>query len=197
MSKTALAETAKNIFGKVAGDISAKTLTQAAFAKAPQSVLSSGIGGLLAQPMSQTLGRAVAGIGQKYVEPMVQAYAQGVPSEDEAELIAAFNAKYNYTPSSQELIQFYNTEYTPPPPVNIAQTLGTIPGYAPLTAAGGGYINGVGGPKSDSNLARLSDGEFVFTEAAVRGADPTGMGDRLRGATAMYNNMKDLERRVA
>ena len=147
--------------------------------------------------MSQTLGSAVAGIGQKYAEPMVQAYAQGVPLGQEEDLIAAFNAKYNYTPSSQELIQFYNTEFTPPPPVNIAQTLGTIPGYTGFTAKGGGYIDGVGGPKSDSNLAFLSDGEFVFTEAAVRGADPTGMGDRLRGATAMYNNMQDLERRVA
>ena len=197
LPSSAIDATAKNILNSVTGDIASKSLTTAAVAAAPQSALSSGVGGLLARPMSQTLGSAIAGIGQKYVEPMAQAYAQGVPSEEEAELIAAFNAKYNYTPSSQELIQFYNTEYSPPPAVDIAQRLGTIPGYAPLTAAGGGYINGVGGPKSDSNLALLSDGEFVFTEAAVRGADPTGMGDRLRGATAMYNNMQDLERRVA
>ena len=61
-------------------------------------------------------------------------------------------------------------------------------------AAGGGYINGVGGPKSDSNLARLSDGEFVMTEAAVRGA---GGGDRMLGAKRMYDTMDGLERRVA
>ena len=164
------------------------------------SGLQSGMQSIGGQSFADVLGKGIAGIGQKYVDPYAQAYAggaAGVPSEEEAELIAAFNAKYNYTPSSQELIQFYNTEYTPPPPVNIAQTLGTIPGYTGFAAKGGGYINGVGGPKSDSNLARLSDGEFVFTEAAVRGADPTGMGDRLRGATAMYNNMQDLERRVA
>jgi hypothetical protein len=39
--------------------------------------------------------------------------------------------------------------------------------------------------------ARLSDGEFVFTERAVRGL---GNGDREQGAAKMYNMMRQYER---
>lgn len=38
-----------------------------------------------------------------------------------------------------------------------------LPGYAT-----GGYVSGPGGPRSDSILARLSDGEFVLNAAATR-----------------------------
>jgi len=39
--------------------------------------------------------------------------------------------------------------------------------------------------------ALLSDGEFVMTERAVRGA---GEGDRERGAARMYEMMRQFER---
>jgi hypothetical protein len=81
------------------------------------------------------------------------------------------------------------------PPITAEQILAAIQQSSGIiNAAGGGYINGVGGPKSDSNLARLSDGEFVMTEAAVRGA---GGGDRMLGAKRMYDTMNGLERKVA
>jgi hypothetical protein len=54
----------------------------------------------------------------------------------------------------------------------------------------GGYINGPGTEKSDSIPALLSDGEFVFTADAVRGA---GDGDRRQGARNMYNMMRQFE----
>ena len=69
----------------------------------------------------------------------------------------------------------------------------------------GGYIEGPGSGTSDSipamiyqdggpvQEARLSDGEFVMTEDAVRGA---GMGDRARGAAEMYKMMNNLEGRA-
>ena len=57
-------------------------------------------------------------------------------------------------------------------------------------SAGGGAINGPGTGTSDSIPAMLSDGEFVFTAKAVRGA---GNGDRMRGAKEMYRTMKRLE----
>ncbi len=69
--------------------------------------------------------------------------------------------------------------------------------------AKGGYIQGPGTGTSDSipamiyqnggpvQEARLSDGEFVMTELAVRGA---GNGDRNRGAAEMYRMMSRLER---
>ena len=67
----------------------------------------------------------------------------------------------------------------------------------------GGYVEGPGTGRSDSipadiyqngepvQRARLSDGEFVMTERAVRGA---GNGDRSAGAAKMYAMMQDLER---
>lgn len=73
-----------------------------------------------------------------------------------------------------------------------------MPGYAM-----GGYIEGPGTGRSDSieaqiyqngqpvQEARLSDGEFVMTERAVRGA---GNGDREKGAARMYEIMRRFER---
>jgi hypothetical protein len=70
-------------------------------------------------------------------------------------------------------------------------------------AAQGGYIQGPGTGRSDSiksgifqngqkvQEARLSDGEFVMTERAVRGL---GNGDRRKGAAKMYEMMRQYER---
>jgi len=57
-----------------------------------------------------------------------------------------------------------------------------------------GQISGPGTPTSDSIPAMLSDGEFVFTEKAVRGL---GGGDRREGAKKMYALMHNLERNAA
>ena len=69
-------------------------------------------------------------------------------------------------------------------------------------ARDGGYIQGPGSGRSDSvragifqngqkvQEARLSDGEFVMTERAVRGA---GNGDRAAGASRMYEMMRQYE----
>jgi hypothetical protein len=57
--------------------------------------------------------------------------------------------------------------------------------------AGGGEVAGPGTGTSDSVPARLSDGEFVVTADAVRGA---GNGDRNVGAARMYDMMSQLER---
>ena len=55
----------------------------------------------------------------------------------------------------------------------------------------GGEVEGPGTGTSDSVPARLSDGEFVVTAKAVRGA---GGGDRNVGAARMYDMMSNLER---
>lgn len=67
----------------------------------------------------------------------------------------------------------------------------------------GGYVEGPGTGRSDSinaqiyqngvpvQEAALSDGEFVMTERAVRGA---GNGDREKGAARMYEMMRQFER---
>tara|TARA_R110000823_G_scaffold313822_1_gene441902 strand:- start:287 stop:1015 length:729 start_codon:yes stop_codon:yes gene_type:complete len=73
----------------------------------------------------------------------------------------------------------------------------------PLYAATGGYIQGPGTGTSDSipamiyqnggpvRQANLSDGEFVMTEAAVKGM---GGGDRQLGAARMYQAMNNLSK---
>jgi hypothetical protein len=59
-----------------------------------------------------------------------------------------------------------------------------------MFAAIGGEVEGPGTGTSDSVPARLSDGEFVVTAKAVRGA---GGGDRDVGAARMYDMMSQLE----
>ena len=59
------------------------------------------------------------------------------------------------------------------------------------TLADGGEVEGPGTGTSDSVPAMLSDGEFVLTAQAVRGA---GGGDRDVGAARMYDMMSELER---
>ena len=195
----AIEKGASQIAQTAVNDVLAGTVTKVAGMAIPERVLTSAVPRLFSQPIGNLIGGAVAGAGQMIAEPYLESMVSGVPAEDEQAVIDAFNAQYNYTPTSDELYTFYTDQYVPNQQVNVAQTIGGIPGYtAPgsgvTLAAGGGYINGVGGPKSDSNLARLSNGEFVMTEAAVRGA---GYGDRIAGAKRMYNIMNGLERRVA
>ena len=64
-------------------------------------------------------------------------------------------------------------------------------GLGTMFAAVGGEVEGPGTGTSDSVPARLSDGEFVVTAKAVRGA---GGGDRDVGAARMYDMMSQLER---
>jgi hypothetical protein len=81
------------------------------------------------------------------------------------------------------------------PPSPVMRDMGGI-----ASLAKGGYprrtgqISGPGTATSDSIPAMLSDGEFVMTAKAVRGA---GKGDRLSGAKKMYALMHQLERNAA
>lgn len=63
-------------------------------------------------------------------------------------------------------------------------------GLGALFAADGGSINGPGTGTSDSIPAMLSDGEFVMTAKAVRGA---GNGSRKNGVQKMYKMMRQFE----
>ena len=65
-----------------------------------------------------------------------------------------------------------------------------VGGYGSQYLAGGGEIMGPGTGTSDSIPARLSDGEFVMTADAVRGA---GNGSRDMGAARMYDLMSRFE----
>jgi hypothetical protein len=113
-----------------------------------------------------------------------------------------------YSPTAgggRSILQPYNTSSmyanlmnTPMQPRYAAQGGMMSGGIANL--AGGGYprrtgqIEGPGTEKSDSIPAMLSDGEFVMTAGAVRGA---GNGSRRAGAKKMYALMHQLEQNSA
>tara|TARA_A100001515_G_C4541232_1_gene200269 strand:+ start:84 stop:872 length:789 start_codon:yes stop_codon:yes gene_type:complete len=78
-------------------------------------------------------------------------------------------------------------------PEDLAQyqrELAGTPFMPPISRMHGGEVHGPGTGTSDSVPARLSDGEFVLTAKAVRGA---GGGDRDIGAARMYDMMSELE----
>jgi hypothetical protein len=90
----------------------------------------------------------------------------------------------------------------------IAPKVNVVPTYSPaypnyptyyaaeggeLDARVGGHLHGPGTGTSDSIPAKLSDGEFVMTAKAVRGA---GEGDRDKGARKMYALMHQFEKRA-
>ena len=54
-------------------------------------------------------------------------------------------------------------------------------------------VEGPGTERSDDIPAMLSDGEFVLNARSVRGADPTGQGNRYRGAQNLYGMMRNFE----
>jgi len=97
-------------------------------------------------------------------------------------------------PQPYNTASMYGNVMKPPaPPTALAQ--GGIAGLAK-----GGYprrtgqVSGPGTETSDSIPAMLSDGEFVMTAKAVRGA---GGGDRREGARKMYSLMHRLEKNAA
>ena len=107
-----------------------------------------------------------------------------------------YNAPANAVGTGASIYQPYNTAsmYT-----NLMPPQYRADGGIASLAAGGyprrtGQISGPGTETSDSIPAMLSDGEFVMTAKAVRGA---GKGNRLAGAKKMYALMHQLERNAA
>ena len=93
------------------------------------------------------------------------------------------------TYSIQDVTDQYGSLQTPiyqPQPVNVAEG-GEIDYFPRMN----GRIDGPGTETSDDIPAMLSDGEFVFTAKAVRGA---GNGDRENGMKNMYALMSKFER---
>ena len=86
-----------------------------------------------------------------------------------------------------------NFQAQPVGPVRTVPTLSPAYGSYPRYAAAGGHISGPGTGTSDDVPAMLSDGEFVLTAKAVRGA---GNGSRKEGAKKLYKLMNDLEKRA-
>ena len=97
------------------------------------------------------------------------------------------NKPDDYTEAEQQMAA--SILATRPPMIDPMQAIGAPDGSGGMM--NGGEVNGPGTGTSDSVPARLSDGEFVLTAKAVRGA---GNGDRDIGAARMYEMMSELER---
>jgi hypothetical protein len=142
-------------------------------------------------------------IGSKPWDPYTSSQSDKRPTEVSTPGIMSLQLPPNYvgppgspTMSSSPIPQPYNTSsmYT-----NLMQpqryNAGGIAGFAK-----GGYprrigqIDGPGTETSDDIPAMLSDGEFVMTARAVRGA---GNGSRRAGAKKMYAMMHQLEQNAA
>jgi len=99
-------------------------------------------------------------------------------------------------PSQYMVAQLDPAQFTPEGTPLIPTT------FPALLAARGGMaefprrdllVEGPGTTRSDDIPAMLSDGEFVMNARAVRGADPTGRGNRYAGAQNLYNMMRNFE----
>jgi hypothetical protein len=123
---------------------------------------------------------------------------------------------FDMTPEEQARYQIsdltggpdYTSPYVTQSPYQLQQPqFQPLPYYQPVRyAAGGGemsadyfprrngFVSGPGTETSDDVPAMLSDGEFVMTAKAVRGA---GNGSRQQGVKTMYDMMRSFERAVA
>ena len=99
-----------------------------------------------------------------------------------------YNNPYMYSNLMQPMQTFAQGGNVNPPMGGLASL--AQGGYPRRT----GQISGPGTEKSDSIPAMLSDGEFVMTAKAVRGA---GKGSRRAGAKKMYDLMHQLERNAS
>lgn len=106
-------------------------------------------------------------------------------SENSPELNARRDA-YNKEVTDRGM--FYTQGQSGPSFMNMGGIAGLAQGGYPRRT---GQISGPGTEKSDSIPAMLSDGEFVMTAKAVRGA---GKGNRRAGAKQMYKLMHQLEK---
>jgi hypothetical protein len=116
-----------------------------------------------------------------------------IKEENEEAAKAAAEMAANY--GKQSNFGVYDTLINPgelvqAPDTSLTDVFATAANGGILDLDAGGELKGPGTGTSDSIPAMLSDGEFVMTAKAVRGA---GGGDRREGARKMYETMDKLE----
>lgn len=154
-----------------------------------------------------TGGGAASGIGSllQFAEsPLVMAGLMQMASPKNVELMTAEQRAQAAT--GERLPDYQGTavpgSYTPTPATAVP-----VPGLQrPRAYARGGMITGPGNGTSDSIPGTIyqgnkpvediavSDGEFIMTNRAVKGA---GNGDRNKGAARMYQMMREFEQRAS
>ena len=182
---------AKSAVGQLGlGGATAKATTAKKMADAAATGASKGSFSLMS-PGGILTAASLAGLTEKKDVPQGQVFERGerLPDYDGRVIVKPF-----YSPIT-------NKRY-----MTLEEKEADEQGVGIMSAAAGGYIEGPGTGRSDDvkagifqngqkvQEARLSDGEFVMTEKAVRNA---GGGDREKGAARMYSLMNDLEKGVA
>ena len=153
--------------------------------------------------MAQKYGPALAlGAGAAYLGGAFEPEEVEQPTVDDLEGFVPRETGYDLFQKDRQryLVQDINPyRYDPGSPV--------VPTQFTARAADGGYmqssdfprremlVEGPGTETSDDIPAMLSDGEFVMNAKAVRGADPSGNGNRQAGAANLYNMMRNFEMR--
>jgi hypothetical protein len=143
------------------------------------------------------LAGGAAALGGAFNPPKQEAISMPGYEKTSAELLAESPERYSVgVPRAPQFVSFENIAVPP-----IVQPFTSQP---PQFAAQGGEmtnfprrmgaIDGPGTETSDDVPAMLSDGEFVMTARAVRGA---GDGDRQQGVRRMYDMMRMFEGGVA
>tara|TARA_R110000803_G_scaffold138442_2_gene205288 strand:+ start:196 stop:1026 length:831 start_codon:yes stop_codon:yes gene_type:complete len=182
-----LGDTSRNVVNTIGGGM-------------PEGTGSTGLGSLFDSDMLKygALGAGALGL------------AGGLGPEEETSSGSFYNDSYEGQARGKVVGPTSQTEYNINSPEEMAkynQEVRNLQKYDRTRAAGGEYdpivgyaaggehngpgeVAGPGTGTSDSVPARLSDGEFVLTAKAVRGA---GGGDRDIGAARIYDMMADLE----
>jgi len=131
------------------------------------------------QILMATVGKAIAAASVAALIPMAMAQSAIWAAPATLATIASFGAAAAQAPASMAAA------------LAAGQGLAAIPGFAD-----GGGVDGPGGPRSDSILARLSDGEYVipaatvdrfgrgYFDALLAGVIPAGRTDRAAGMQA-------------
>jgi hypothetical protein len=148
---------------------------------------------LQTDPGAQYGGKEYETLGPEDLFGNIDEMGSGVPGSpgNPIQYGAAISAPSGYS-YGQEMMQYGS-------PVNMqaqkdAYNYSVAPyGNVPKYVADGGHVRGPGTATSDSIPAYLSDGEFVMTSRAVRGA---GNGSLRDGARRLYAMMDELERRA-
>ena len=173
-------------------------LAPAAIPKAMAAPVGTGLASAIGGVQNLTkLGSALFKMGSQNVSPAPASFApevrRGQPRDRSDSLGGGMFAAPQETPNP-----FPQTPMGSP----FQRPMSSSP-MSPVSFNRGGYIQGPGTGRSDSipariyqdgqpvQEARLSDGEFVMTERAGRGA---GNGDRAKGAARMYRMMREFEK---
>jgi hypothetical protein len=153
---------------------------------------------LQSDPGAQYGGKEYETLGPEDLFGNIDQMGSGVPGSPGNPLqmnAIASPQGYTFGPSPQQMMGYGTPTNTAAQQAsyNAATAPWNVPSYSTLKIANGGHVRGPGTATSDSIPAYLSDGEFVMTSRAVRGA---GNGSLRDGARRLYAMMDELERRA-